>query len=62
VVLDVATIGYPYLSIPDADKIVNATPLWVSQKIKTYDVQSTLILGKLPYGSKANATFPDFRE
>jgi hypothetical protein len=62
VVLDVATIGYPYRSIPDGRDTLGATPQWVMQQIETYEYPQTRILGELPYGVTRSAAMPDFRD
>jgi hypothetical protein len=67
IVLDVATINYPYMAPPDARETTSATPRWVMQRIDTYDYAQTRILGEVPQDpsqgfSMHNFTMPDFRD
>jgi hypothetical protein len=64
VVLDVATITYPYRSLPDAKEIVSGTPNWVMRHVRTYDVSHARLLGQKLSDSEndLSAKFPDFRD
>jgi hypothetical protein len=67
IVLDVATIGYPYMAPPDGRETTSATPNWVMQQIDSYDYAQTRILGEVPLDpgqgfSMRNFTMPDFRD